>query len=454
MAGLDKETLAAEVDALARALAEERYRHVAGLEAAPALQPIFGAHSRAAHRDTAAALRAEGEDALASKVAALRTERAQAEDEEAWRSAEARATVQGPDGLVPLAEAQLAVCRERDRGRRLAFGRGVAEASWGAVGAAREAAVERRARARAEVGLVPDWERVVQADALLGASDDVYRDVLAYTARHEAELALPPRGDLERSDLLHVLALPRWQGLFPRGMLAPALERTWAALGLDLGRIRIDEASRPAQWPGAHALGARVSFRRQGGAADWLAVFDAAGQAAAHAAVPPHRRHEAASFTIGALLSGLLLDRGFLAARLEVERKDAPDLIRALALRQLFRLRAAAAALRVATEVERGTSGAAWHEAYREALTLAAIAAWPAGSAARDGDGSRAAALLAGAARAEHLRRTLVERYDEDWWKNPRSAEAIGSWLAAGGAWAGDEPPLAVGGEPLVTAMA
>ena len=451
MSALEKETLPAEIDALSLALAEERYRHVAGLEPDPALQPIFGAHSRAAHRDTAAALRAEGEEGLASKVAALRTERAQAEDEEAWRAGEARATVQGPDGAVAFAEAQLAISRERDRERRLAFGRGVAEASWLV---AREAAIEHRARARAEVGLLPDWERVVQADALLGASDDAYRDVLAYTARHEDELALPPRGDLERADLLHVLALHRWEGLFPRGALAHALERTAAALRLDLGRIRIDEASRPAQWPGAHAVGARVAFRRQGGATDWLALFDAAGQAAANAAAPPHRRHEAASFTIGALLSGLLLDRGFLAARLEVERKHAPDLVRALALRQLFRLRAAAAALRVATEVERGTSGAAWHEAYREALLRAAYASWPAGLAARDGDGARAAALLTGAARAERLRRSLVERHDEDWWKNPRSAEVLASWLAAGGAWAEEEPPLGVGAEPLVKAIA
>ncbi|HYS83002.1 MAG TPA: hypothetical protein VEM76_20020 [Anaeromyxobacteraceae bacterium] len=451
MAAFDKETLPAEIDALSRALAEERYRHVAGLEPDPALQPIFAAHSRAAHRDTAAALRTEGEEGLASKVAALRTERAQAEDEESWRAAEARASVQGPDGAVPFALAQLAVGTERDRERRRAFGRGVAEASWLV---AREAAMERRARARAEVGLLPDWERVVQADALLGASDDAYRDVLAYTARHEAELALPPRGDLERADLLHVLALHRWEGLFPRGMLAHTLEQTAAALRLDLGRIRIDEASRPAQWPGAHALGARVAFRRQGGAADWLALFDAAGQAAANAAAPPHRRHDAAPFTIGALLSGLLLDRGFLTARLEVERKHAPDLVRALALRQLFRLRAAAAALRVATEVERGTSGAAWHEAYREALSRAACASWPAGLAARDGDGARAAALLAGTARAERLRRSLVERHDEDWWKNPRSAAELGSWLAAGGAWAEEEPPLGGGAEPLVKAMA
>jgi len=115
--------------------------------------------------------------------------------------------------------------------------------------------------------------------------------------------------------------------------------------------------------------------------------------------------------------------------------------------------RAAAAALRVATEVERGTSGAAWHEAHRDALSRAALASWPRGLAARDGDAGRCAAQLAGASRAEALRRVLLERCDEDWWRNPRAADVIGGWLAAGGAWAGEEPKLALGGEELVKRM-
>jgi hypothetical protein len=80
------EVLRGEVDALLADLALERWRHVAGIEPAPALAPLFQARSRAAHRETVAALRARGEDALADVVAALRAERAAAEDEEAWRA--------------------------------------------------------------------------------------------------------------------------------------------------------------------------------------------------------------------------------------------------------------------------------------------------------------------------------------------------------------------------------
>jgi hypothetical protein len=216
-------------------------------------------------------------------------------------------------------------------------------------------------------------------------------------------------------------------------MLALALRDTVLPLRLDLARIRVDEAARPSQWVGAHAVGARVSLRRRGGAADWLDLFRAAGDALAVAyGPPPHARDAAFAGAAGALLAGLLLDAGFLARRPGVDKRDAADLVRALALRELFRLRASAAALRVAVEVERGTSGATWHEAHREALTLAARAGWPAGLAARDADADVHRARLRGAAIAARLRAALVERHDVDWWRNPRAAEGLGAMLAAG----------------------
>jgi hypothetical protein len=233
-------------------------------------------------------------------------------------------------------------------------------------------------------------------------------------------------------------------------MLALALEKIAAPLRLDLGRVRVDDASRPSQWPGAHARGSRVSLCRRGGAADWVGVFEAVGAALAAAAVPPHGREATAEATFGALLAGLFLDARFLAAHVGAERRHAADLVRALALRQLFRLRARAAAFRVASEVERGTSGAGWYEAHREAMALATAASWPYGLASRDGDADAHLAALQGAARAETLRRALVERCDDDWWKNPRAAEVLGGVLAAGGTWAGDEPPLALAAEALV----
>jgi hypothetical protein len=450
MDAAEVEALRGEVDALAAEVDLERYRHVAGIEPSPSLAPLFGARSRAAHRESVAGLRALGEEGLAARVAALRAQRAAADEEEAWRAADAAAVARGPEGVLPLSTALLRLPRVPDRERRSALARAAAEAMAPSL-ARREAAAEIRARAGAEVGLAPDWEKVLEADALLSATDDAYREVLAWLARREG-LAPLPAGELERADLLFLLALPGLDGLFPAGMLALALRETLAPLGLGLGVIRIDDDERPARWPGAHAFGGRVSVRRQGGVADWEGLLDAAGRAFGAALGPPaHARDPSLPFAMGAILSGLLLDRGFLQRRLGAERKALPDLVRLLALRRLFRIRVRAASLRVASEVERGTSGAAWRSAHREALTLAARATWPDGLAARDADAPEALAALRGAARAEQLRAHWVERYDLDWWRNPRAAEAMAGLLAGGAEKA--DPPLVLAGERLLPHM-
>jgi len=434
------EMVAREVDDLQEALDGERARHVCGIELEPALARLFAARSRAAHRDTVSALREAGREDLARRVAALRAERAQAEEEEAWRAAESAARGRGPDGEASLAALEEAALREPDRERRLQLASAAAGALEPAM-AAREAAAEKRARARAEVGLAPDWRAVVDGDQALAASDDAWRDVLAFRVRRDLGLAPAPAGPLVRADLLHLLALRRWDGLLPPGMLAVAVKLTLEPLGLGLTRIRIDDAGRPAQWAGAHVQGARVSFRPRGGAGDWQDLLGAAGRALAAAAVPASRRDGGLGEALAWLLGSLLLEPRWLAERASVERRHAPDLVRDLALRRLLGLRAASAALRVATEVERGLSGAAWREGYREALTLATGAAWEGVRAARDSDAAALGAALAGAGAGEALRREVRERLDEDWWRNPRTAPFLAGLLAAGALPAADRAP-------------
>lgn len=424
----EMDQVALEVDALRAALDDERFRHVAGLEAEPALVRLFETRSRAAHRETVKILRDSGDEVLAAQVAALRAERAQAEVEERWRAAESAASGRGPDGPGSLAALELAIPRERDPERRRAIGV-AAESALGPAASAREEAVELRARARAEVGLSPDWGAVVLGDAGLSASDDAWRDVLLFTARRE--LGAVPAAGLTRADLLRAVALARWDGLFRPGMLAVAVKLTLEGLSLDAGRLRIDDAGRPAQWPGAHVVGARISLRPRGGGGDWQDLLAAIGRALG-AAAPPSARDPELGEALGWVLGALALEPRWLAARADVDRRVARDVVRDLSLRRLLALRADGAALRVAAEVERGLAGAAWREAYRSALHAATGAAWEGARAARDADADRLAVRLRGAEAGEALRRELVERYDEDWWRNPRTSAHLAGLLAAG----------------------
>ncbi len=422
MDALEMDLLAREVDALQADLDEARFRHVAGLEPEPALARLFAARPRVAHKDTAAALREAGAADLADRVAALRADRVAAEHEESWRAADARAAGIGLRGPEPLASLEVAATRERDPARRVLLARAAADA-MSAAASAREAWAETRARARAEVGLAPDWPAVVDGDQALAASDDGYRDVLAFTVRRE--LAVRPDG-LARADLLHALALSRWDGLFRPGMLPLALKLAFEKLGLDRGRIAIDDVERPSRWPGAHAFGTRVSFRPRGGGGDWQDLLAAAARAVA-ARAPDAVVPEALSWLVGSLV----LEPRWLAERADVEKRNAGDVVRDLALRRLFALRADAAALRIAVEVERGLAGAPWREAYRDALTAATGATWDRVRASRDADAIQLAGRIRGAAEGERLRADVRERFDEDWWRNPRTGAHLAALLAA-----------------------
>jgi hypothetical protein len=423
----EMDQVAREVDALGAALDEERFRHVAGLESEPALSRLFAARSAAAHRETVGKLREEGNVDLAERVAALRAERVQAEAEERWRAAESAAAGVGPDGRAALATLELALPRERDPERRRALAAAAADALAPAA-SLREEAVEARARAAAEVGLVPDWRAVVLGDAALTASDDAWRDVRDFTARRE----LGGADALTRAGLLRALSLARWDGLFRPGMLAVAVRISLEKLGQDPGRLRVDDSARPMQWPGAHAVGARVSLRPRGGGGDWQDLLAAIGRALGAAAAPASARDPELGEALAWLLGGLVLEPRWLADRADVERRHARDVVRDLALRRLFALRADAAAVRVAAEVERGLSGAAWRDAHRDAMHGATGAAWEGVRAARDGDAARLVVRLRGAEQGERLRRELVERCDEDWWRNPRTAAHLAGLLAAG----------------------
>ena len=446
------EEVRSEVDALVAGLSEERFRHVAGLAPAPRLPAVFSAHGLAAHRDTVVMLREAGERELAARVAGLVAERMAAAEEEAWRAADAAATGDGPDGQVGLSDAALSSLHERDRDRRRALGRAVAGAAL-ASSAPREAAAETRASARAGLGLTPAWEDVVQADEVLAASEGAYQEVLAWFARQQG-LELPPRGGPRPA--------PGSCTCSPSGTTtassAPRRSPRWCSTASTgsastCGSVRLDGAARAAKWPGAHAFEGRVSLRRQGGLADWLDLPDAAGRAAAAATSRPSTRDPALPATVGALGAWLLLEPRFL----ESATGPGPQ---ARARRRSAGWRSASsssfapapAALRVAVEVERGTGGRAWHEAHREALSRA-DAGRLAGRAR--GPGRRRGALresLAGAAWAAAIRHDLRERFDEDYWRNPRTGEALAGRLAAGspGPENGEAPARSRGGGPGV----
>ena len=133
-----------------------------------------------------------------------------------------------------------------------------------------------------------------------------------------------------------------------------------------------------------------------------------------------------------ALLEGLLHEPEFLrrCAKAELSRDDE----RAIAIAGVFDARLAAAralASQQAHDLGLGTRAAAAH---RELHARATGADLPAGLALADLDPFGEPAFeLAGRALAARLRLFLRDRYDEDWWRNPRTATSLNALWGRGG---------------------
>jgi hypothetical protein len=198
-----------------------------------------------------------------------------------------------------------------------------------------------------------------------------------------------------------------------------------------------------------------VTVRPRAGVAAWREVLDAVG-CALHAAhvnpdAPAELRHAgdvAVRAAVGRLLAGLAADDGWLRRYADLDRPRAARVRRHAGFIALRALRRDAAALRLAVAVLDGTVPTG--EATDAGIALAGEAT---GAQVAPGDVVRHAAPWLGAlvrVRAAVLAAQLAgivrERFDEDWWRNPR----CGPWLAQEVCAPGNVRP-AVLGEGLAT---
>jgi hypothetical protein len=309
----------------------------------------------------------------------------------------------------------------------------------------------------------PERDPVSSAcEQFLRDTDALARDLGGWLLeRHTGARAAP--GGAERHDLLHFLHAPRFAGAFPRGELVRTVRRWAEMLRLDLsagGAIRLEEEERPLQPLGARAVAldppdeVRVVVLPAEGPRAVGDLLAAIGRAQLRAGPPPEAPPEdlwlgdaALEPACGALFSGLVVDDQWLrrCAHAELSRDDR----RALCVAALLEARLDAARALASLEAHGGGLGGRAEQAYRELHARAALSDLPGGLVLRDLDPWLSPwAALRGRAFAARMRESLRDRFDEDWWRNPRALGALqGLWRRGG------RPTLAelwteVGGEP------
>ena len=316
---------------------------------------------------------------------------------------------------------------------------------------------------RATAPPAPEKDAVTSTcERFLRDTDALARDLGGWLIeRHTGARAAP--GGAERHDLLHFQHAPRFASAFPRGELVRTVRRWAGMLRLDLGAggsISLEEEERPLQPGGSRAVAVdpphevRIVLRPAEGPRALAGLLASVGRAQFRAGPPPDAPPEdlwlgdaALEPACGALLSGFLLDRTWLRRCAQAELP--PDDERALAVAALLDARLEAARALGSLQALRDGLGARAEEAYRELHARAALAEIPAALAGRDLDPWLGAwADLRGRAFAAHLRDFLRERFDDDWWRNPRALPALQGLWSRGGRPTVAELWAEVGGTP------
>ncbi|HTO98564.1 MAG TPA: hypothetical protein VMK66_16055 [Myxococcales bacterium] len=462
---------------LAAGLSRARYRRAAGLPAEETFAALLEAHALAAGPDGVAQARealgnARGEDPkrpgriarlatlldFLARVRALALEPAAAQElfDVPQRRLVRPPGDEGLHGALPAVSVARELARARSRERRAELEAALASALQPADGA-RSAAWDAALAAQSEAGLLPPPGTAPWAEGLLSRTEAIFEDLGRWVL--ERNTGARP-GQAARHDVLHLLHAPRCAPAFLAGELERTVRRWAAMLPLDLSAVKLDGEDRPLKWPGAIAepldppFQAAITFLPAEGPRALEDLLAALGVAFLRLGPPADAPPEdlwlgdrAVREASAALLSGLVRDPGWLrrCAGIELARDDE----RAIAVAAVVRARVDAARALASLQARDSGLGARAAAAHRDLYAKATGADLPAGLSLCGLDPwADALARLQGRALAARAAAFLRERYDEDWWRNPRSTQSLQGLWARGGRPTCTELWAEMGGEP------
>ena len=278
----------------------------------------------------------------------------------------------------------------------------------------------------------------VMTSALLEETAAPYDDLLQYYGRR----ALPGLDlrEMWTHDLARMFHGEEFAPLFPGEAMVPGIARMISAMGLDLtagGRIELDIDERPAKTPRAFCATVRVPdevklvLQPYGGHDDWSTFLHELGHALHFAHVDPAQPLEFRRMGDNGVTEGWAMTFDHLMMLPSFLRRvagisDPEPYLRFAAFRELAALRRYSAKLAYERSLHREGPGPGRVAEYVERLSAATRARAPEQLWIEDVDPHYyciryiRAWMFAGAVHAE-----LRERFDEDWFLNPRSGPLL-----------------------------
>ena len=464
--GLTLDRLRRDGQAFMEEVSLEIYESHAGLKPTAELEPIYERHARVLGPEALDLVRADfqasvpgTEDGRSSRIlleweVESQAGRALASIEEREIAWEASAVVQLSDGRgVPYQRAAIEIANATDRGERQALDAarsGLVEREFAPI---RKEHLQRERDYVESLELAPDYnstfrelsgidlsELVAECRTCLGETQAMWHDQLPAAARRSLGV---PVSELTRADALALFRAREFDRYFPAATMQETVVRQMAEMEMDAhagGRITYDTDERDGKRSRAFCSPVRIPeevylvMRPHGGQTDYQTLLHELGHALHFANMRADYPFEyrwagdnSVTESYAMLFDHLLQNPRWLSRYTGIGRREAPAYLRASALEELHYLRRYCAKLIYEEHLYSGRI--AWDalpDLYVETLSNATTFRYRESDAFVDVD-SRfyAARYLRAWQLGAVLAEALTERFDDDWFRNPRA----GPWI-------------------------
>ena len=446
-------------------ISREYYLALAGHKAAPVLTPILEKYSYLSSSE-AIGLAREALDSAANseehnQIRALlewtvdksvRDQLASVEEKVlAW---EGNAVVKLATGeAIQFERATIEMANESDRTRRLAIASARNTLMEGELAPMRQEMLHREQELVIGLGIsegyTATWEELSgidlgglrrQCEDFLSQTQPMWDDVFAEFVKRG--LGIEPE-EATRADALALFRASAFDTYFPAAEMEERVQRQVREMGIDPlaeGRIRLDTEERPGKRSRAFCSPIRVPtevylvLRPHGGQTDWSTFLHELGHALHFGYTSGDLPFEYKmlgdhSVTEGyaMLFDGLLEDRGWLARYTDLVQTRIPEFLRSAGFQELHFVRRYCGKLLYETQLYGGSvPWEALPDLYTHQLRTATNFIYSPAEAFIDVDASFYSARYLRAWQLQSLlAETLTEKFDDDWWRNPRA----GPWM-------------------------
>ncbi|MEX2236318.1 MAG: hypothetical protein WEB00_02095 [Dehalococcoidia bacterium] len=281
------------------------------------------------------------------------------------------------------------------------------------------------------------------AERFLWATEAVYRDRLERLLR---DSGIPP-ARAEKCDLAFIFRAPQYDGLFPAERLLPALEATLSGLGIDLSsqaNVYLDTEARPLKSPRAFCSAIDVPgeiklvINPQGGQDDYRALLHEAGHTEHFAHVPADMPYAFRGLGDNSVTEGWAFVVEHVAKNPHWLQKvlgvaDAADFLAFSSFQQLYLLRRYSAKLLYELELHVAANPRGKAKRYADLLTASTGVRYsPVDYLFDVDDGFYAAKYLRAWIFEAQVRRTLEDRYGEEWYATADGGAQLREWWSYG----------------------